>query len=441
MFAFVVVTMLLAPLLGLLGVDGVKLDPVQHAALMEVYDAALTCTTSCTRFGVDEDCPSHYTIACDNGNVTKLFLIDSGIQSLPAAIVKLSALTYLQLGDNQLTTIPSQVGLLTSLEVLAAYSNQLATIPSQVGLMTSLEELFVHRNQLSTIPTQVGLMTSLINLSVGENRLTAIPSQVGQLTRLTKLSMHDNAIDGTIATQFGRITNLERLWLYSNNFVGDIPDGLRASSNCRIQGQYDDYTESNCFTSCPDGCCTSSSFCSDPSQAPCKPPYECYTRDPILLTCTVPKCSETIPCSTRVAGWNGRVCEVWAEETPVSCSDGVCGSTSDFSRCNGARSELALCADETCRKSNSCQAGSTITSSNTTSEICFVNGEQRDCGDWFYCDSDGGCVVAPTTCEFFSDMCAYSNTLIYQTPSPTPSRTRSPSTTISHLIFHSNDSS
>ena len=73
MLAFVVVTVLLAPLLGLLGVDGVKLDPVQHAALMEVYDANPSCTTKCVRFAVDEDCPSNDYIACEDGKgVTKL---------------------------------------------------------------------------------------------------------------------------------------------------------------------------------------------------------------------------------------------------------------------------------------------------------------------------------------------------------------------------------
>ena len=66
MIAFVIATMLLAPLLGLLGVDGVKLDPVQHAALMEVYDAAPTCTTKCVRFAVDEDCPSNSYINCED---------------------------------------------------------------------------------------------------------------------------------------------------------------------------------------------------------------------------------------------------------------------------------------------------------------------------------------------------------------------------------------
>ena len=54
--------------------SSVPLDPEQYDAVMAIYAANPSCDTNtiCVPFGSSDECPNRMSIACDNGNVTKL---------------------------------------------------------------------------------------------------------------------------------------------------------------------------------------------------------------------------------------------------------------------------------------------------------------------------------------------------------------------------------
>jgi len=56
--------------------------------------------------------------------------------------------------------------------------NQLNTLPAKIGNLTALTGLNIYGNQLTTLPEEIGNLTALTNLNLGSSKLTTIPDSL-----------------------------------------------------------------------------------------------------------------------------------------------------------------------------------------------------------------------------------------------------------------------
>ena len=84
----------------------------------------------------------------DYSFLTKLFIDNNKLSSLPFGISTLRHLTLLQASNNQLRELPESIGMLSKLEQLLVFDNQIRTLPSELGYLFKLEMLGVEGNPL-----------------------------------------------------------------------------------------------------------------------------------------------------------------------------------------------------------------------------------------------------------------------------------------------------
>ncbi|ODV61618.1 CCR4-NOT core exoribonuclease subunit CCR4 ASCRUDRAFT_33819 [Ascoidea rubescens DSM 1968] len=88
--------------------------------------------------------------------LTKLFLNNNFLKSIPKEISNLKCLRVLDLSKNQLTSLPKELGLLFELRFLYLFDNKLTTLPAEFGNFYELEFLGVEGN-----PMDMGLVKIL----------------------------------------------------------------------------------------------------------------------------------------------------------------------------------------------------------------------------------------------------------------------------------------
>ncbi|CAI5971082.1 unnamed protein product, partial [Closterium sp. NIES-64] len=163
--------------------------------------------------------------------------------SLPSAITKLTALTFLSLANNRLTSsIPAGIGLLTKLVAMSLASNQLnGSIPADIGALTKLTNIAVSSNQLSgSIPAAISTLAQLLCLDFSSNQLSgSIPATISTLTQVSHLDLSHNYLTGRAL----KLLAARTLYLSSNFLSGPLPDGA-----CQPHS-----FDANCFT-LPLGC-------------------------------------------------------------------------------------------------------------------------------------------------------------------------------------------
>lgn len=208
--------------------DQIPLFDVEHAALMNVWDA-FNCTnqTLCPRFASGQPCPAMLPplqwsgvsrLRCVNGSVRELAMDKRNsirFGSISPTIGALSKLTDL--------TVTDQDGGLTG------------TIPTEIGQLTQLKWLFLCCNDISgTIPSHIGRLSELNGLGLQQNALSgSIPLAVASLAKLSFVKLYDNQLSGT-APAFRGV---------------DIPED---AGTCHITLTR---AETNCFSTCIEPAC------------------------------------------------------------------------------------------------------------------------------------------------------------------------------------------
>lgn len=153
--------MTLLLLLGALSIALVagQLASVQHAALMEVYNA--TGSFSCSRSTKKDEC--FFSRAGCNATACPRFA-SSALCNGTVLTCAGTNVVLLNLFDLDLTgTISSSVGLLTALTRLLLSRNKLTgTISASIFQLTALTALHLNLNKLNgTIPSGIGLLKAL----------------------------------------------------------------------------------------------------------------------------------------------------------------------------------------------------------------------------------------------------------------------------------------
>lgn len=78
-------------------------------------------------------------------------------------------LTRLFLDNNQLTTLPAEIGMLRTLQVLNVSHNHLQELPNCIGMLSQLKELLLFDNQIRNLPQEVGYLCKLEVLGIVGN--------------------------------------------------------------------------------------------------------------------------------------------------------------------------------------------------------------------------------------------------------------------------------
>ena len=114
-------------------------------------------------------------LECRKTNSTALYLMKSGLTSVPAEIGDLTQLTDLYLGDNKIKTVSPELGKLTKLVRLVLKNNEIKTIPAEIGYLMKLKELFLNGNEIKTIPAKIGNILKKEYPEVDKKLIDAIP--------------------------------------------------------------------------------------------------------------------------------------------------------------------------------------------------------------------------------------------------------------------------
>lgn len=126
--------------------------------------------------------------------LSRLYLDNDHLTTLPSFIRSLSHLEYLIIHDNAISEIPSWIGELTSLHTLDLSDNQITTLPSSIGHLTMLVNFEIYRNRLIALPETIYKMVSLQYLQISKNQLGSIPESMGYLENLKFLNLAGNPL-------------------------------------------------------------------------------------------------------------------------------------------------------------------------------------------------------------------------------------------------------
>ncbi|GLJ09230.1 hypothetical protein SUGI_0104230 [Cryptomeria japonica] len=206
-------------------------------------------------------------VICDGKTVKGISLQGMGLSgTLPSNFNQLGSLTTISLQKNNLYgSLPSLRGL-SKLQVAYLNDNQFDGIPSDFFMnLTNLVGIYLNNNPLNkttgwTLPDDLLGSPQLTNLSLYNTSLVgSIPSFLGKLGSLQVLSLPYNSLEGPLPSSLnstslqvliansqqgqsqlggtldvlGSISTLTQVWLHSNNFSGEIPDGLSKASGLR----------------------------------------------------------------------------------------------------------------------------------------------------------------------------------------------------------------
>jgi Leucine-rich repeat (LRR) protein/subtilisin-like proprotein convertase family protein len=219
--------------------DGLRLDPVDYAALRALYESTdgenWTNNTGWSDWDFSREVPPLVSIVEDwhgidtsDNNVSSIFISSNNLTGeIPAELGNLSNLLELWLNNNDLSgEIPVELGNLSNLKYFELSDNTLSgEIPVELENLSSLEYLEIANNTLSgEIPIELGNLSNLVRLSLEKNTLSGeIPAELGNLPNLSYLSLDNNTLSGEIPIELGNLPNLSYLSLDNNTLSGEIP--------------------------------------------------------------------------------------------------------------------------------------------------------------------------------------------------------------------------
>ncbi|QJB33828.1 leucine-rich repeat domain-containing protein [Chitinophaga oryzae] len=154
----------------------------------------------------------------------------TGMEELPAGIIRLSGLQCLDLSHNKLKTLPSFIAGLQQLKVLKLNNNKLSGLPHLPQPLPLLEELHLGGNTLAALAdSDLSMFPALKKLYLDGGQFTRLPASVTRLSQLEILVLDNNG--------FLKITDACRLLAgcgalrrlsMQNCDVSVSPDGLTA---------------------------------------------------------------------------------------------------------------------------------------------------------------------------------------------------------------------
>ena len=208
-----------------------KNNVLKEAIPEEMGDMAKAITIDLSNNNLAGAIPAGLADVGDLPLLQELLLSDNRLESMPAELANLPAITNLKIDQNRLEgSIPLELGGMATLQTLDLHDNKLyGGIPvDDTGDFVSLETLDLSDNDLTgAIPAELGSVANLQYLYLNDNDLNGeLPVDLGDLTDLIEIKLSLNGLDGSLPTTLGELSNLEWLEAWSNEFTGNIPAEL-----------------------------------------------------------------------------------------------------------------------------------------------------------------------------------------------------------------------
>ena len=105
------------------------------------------------------------------------------LQVMPPFVSRLSKLQVLTIDDSSIREIPERV-LSETMNILTITNSGLESLPESMGRLTRLNALRLNSNRLTTLPSSIGNLTRLKTLELNNNQLTTFPTDTGIDVRL-----------------------------------------------------------------------------------------------------------------------------------------------------------------------------------------------------------------------------------------------------------------
>lgn len=157
-------------------------------------------------------------------HLTKLELVASRIETLPAWIGEFTELNFLYLSDNRIKEIPESIGKLVELTVLGLEGNLLASLPKEITQLTKISDLTLYANVLTELPEGLENLTTLRALAIEDNQIKALPISLATHPTLVHIYAANNQI-AKIPSEYRHLKNLRTISL-ANNPIDEFPIAL-----------------------------------------------------------------------------------------------------------------------------------------------------------------------------------------------------------------------
>ncbi|XP_034249520.1 leucine-rich repeat serine/threonine-protein kinase 1 isoform X2 [Thrips palmi] len=128
--------------------------------------------------------------------ITRLDLSNNALEYVPAAVMQLQSLRYLNLANNKLERLPEPGGSPSSRGVKGRSKGKLRGAASEEAAYNapSLKELYLQDNRLVQVPEEVFSLPSLVTLDVSNNQLQALPYSMWRAPKLKELNAAFNLL-------------------------------------------------------------------------------------------------------------------------------------------------------------------------------------------------------------------------------------------------------
>jgi Leucine-rich repeat (LRR) protein len=169
-------------------------------------------------------------------NVSKIFLNNNLLKSLPHQLMNYDNLQTLDLSFNQLDSIfTNEAFFFNNLKVLIAKSNNLDdySLPKDLHQrLPSLEIVNFGGNLFKEFPYQILAMASLIDINLGSNKIQNLPRDFSSLQALQVLYLGGNQIK-VVPNELCQLESLTTLNL-SFNLINKFPNNLKNLKNLKM---------------------------------------------------------------------------------------------------------------------------------------------------------------------------------------------------------------
>ncbi|PRP77643.1 putative LRR receptor-like serine/threonine-protein kinase [Planoprotostelium fungivorum] len=153
---------------------------------------------------------------------TALLMGGNNLTEIPACVLQMKNLAYLDVGFNQLKTLPTLQ--LPALNTLSVQSNQIHTeLPDFSGISAISTLVLSSCGFTGPIHSSIYNLSSVRTLDLSSNRLNGTVGDFSSLTSLVSLYLNDNSFVGNVSTTFWSLGNLTTINLGDNNVTWGNP--------------------------------------------------------------------------------------------------------------------------------------------------------------------------------------------------------------------------
>ncbi|KAK7206497.1 phosphatase 2C-domain-containing protein [Myxozyma melibiosi] len=164
------------------------------------------------------DLPDQFMQSCVN--LQEIKFCGNEITHVPSSIVFATKLNYLDVSSNRLESLDDfQFDMLEALVSLKAQNNCLSQLPASLVHLHHLRYLNLSFNYLSKFPIEVCNLVTLLELDISFNSISELPPEIGQLCALETLAFTNNKLTGVLPNTFENLTSLKFLDIRYNDLT------------------------------------------------------------------------------------------------------------------------------------------------------------------------------------------------------------------------------